>query len=140
MEEGLSKQISEAEKAREENRTRITAVLAEVGYRYEELRSVAVLEMYQGHDVHAFYILTSDPSRVVHVQAYPEMSSDRKMSLMARLINYNMMMVIRENSSASPGNEHAAVIERFEEGKVVEIPYDVKTLELLLEKNVPELR
>ena len=133
-------QISEARKAREKNMVRIAAILVEVGRHYEE-RRVAELEIHQDRDVHAFYRLTADRSKVVHVQAYPGMSSEEQMCVMARMKDYDRMMAIRAaEPGVSIGNEHEAVTATFCNGDTEEIPYEARALEELLAKHVPELR
>ena len=140
LSEEVSRQIEEFKRARERNRERILCLFLEAGDHYLG-RGSAELNLYQDNDVHAFYRLTADPSKVVHVQGYPGMSSEEKMHVWARLVNYDLMRVIRENSSASPGNEHSAVIKQFENFELgIEIPYKARALEELLEKNVPELK
>jgi len=140
LNEEVNKKIEEFKRARERNRERILCLFLEVGDHYLG-RGSAELNLYQDNDVHAFYRLNEDKSKVVHVQGYPGMSSQEKMHVWARLINYDLMMVIRDNSCTSPGNEHSAVIKQFENFEFgIEIPYEARALEKLLEENVPELK
>ncbi len=139
LDENTRKAIEKTEANREDNRGRVTAVLVEAGRNYKE-KVLATTEIHIAHDIHAFYRLTADRSKVVHVQAYPGMSSENEMKIMARMMNYDVMMEIRENSRTSIGNEHSAVTVRFRAGLLIDIPYEAKALEELLAKYVPELK
>jgi hypothetical protein len=121
-------------------RNEISALLEKVGEDYAT-RGVAEMEIYRGHDIHAYYILNSDPAKIIHVQSYPGMSDRSNARVYARMMNAPIMRKIREDGSASIGNEHEAVTERFANfGNGILIPYDAKVLEDLLEENVPELK
>jgi len=122
-------------------RDRITRVFEQVRDHYKD-RGVAVMEIIQGHDVQAFYRLSQDPSRVVHVQGYPGMSTDKEMRVWARLMDYNKMMELRRDPQISPGNEHEAQIQPFPNFGMdnLWIPYDSLVLEEKLEENLPELK
>ena len=106
---------------REQNRIRIAAVLVEAGRNYEE-KGVAELQIYQDDDVHAFYRLAADSSRVVHVQAYPD--SSEVMVVTPRIVDYEDRMEFLSGE---------------EERLTFSIPYEAKALEELLAKEVPEL-
>ena len=93
-------------------RDQITKLFQDVGEHYVE-KGLASLEIRQGHDMHAFYRLSQEPSKVIHVQGYPGLSSNEEARVAARIIDYDRMMEIRENEWASVGNEHEATIERF---------------------------
>lgn len=121
-------------------RDKITKLFEEVGKDYQS-KKFAELELYQGHDVHAFYRLLSDPSKVIHVQGYPGMSDENQARVFARMMDYNTMMIIRNRGNVSIGNEHEAVIRPFgglELGKM--IPYKPEVLETILEEYCPELK
>ena len=140
MNKNMARQIEEAEKYRELHREKITRLFQEVGERYAE-RGAAELNLHQGHDVHAFYRISKDPSKVIHVQGYPGMSSEEKARVWARLMDYNKMMALRERPGISDGNEHEATVQTFPNfGNGIEIPYDSKVLEEKLAENVPQLR
>lgn len=140
MRDELAKAITEDDKKREIYREKISRVLSEVGAHYRE-RGVAELELHQGHDVHAFYRLTADPSRAIHVQGYPGMSSEEKMKVAARLMDHAGMMEIRLKGTVSVGNEHEATVERFSNFELgIDIPYDAEVLEDILAENLPELK
>lgn len=131
----LHQQLAEA--SRETCRSKITALLQEVGDHYTE-SNVAELDLHQGHDVHAFYRLSADPSKVIHVQGYPGMSSDEEARVWARLFDYDRMMESR-GRHISIGNEEATVQQftNFEFG--IMISYDPKALEEKLAENIPQL-
>ncbi len=104
-------------------RVRTTAVLEEVGEHYEE-RGVAELEIRRDNtDIHAFYRLTADPSKVVYVEVQP--GSDENMILTAVVQDYDPDFPLRKPTDGRP---------------TVSVPYDAKALEELLAKDVPELR
>jgi len=121
-------------------RKEITQLFQKVGDDYHR-RGIAELELHQGHDVHAFYRLSHNPSKVIHVQGYAGMSTESKARVWARLMNYDKMMKVRKAGRVSAGNEHEATIQRFPNFEMgVNIPYDPKILEDRLAANVPELR
>ncbi len=121
-------------------RQAIIRLFQEVGRHYYD-RGVACFEVYNGQDVHAFYRLCSAPSKVVHVQGYPGLSSPEQARVWARMMDYNKMIAARDSGTVSIGNEHEAAIQQFpnfESG--IFVPYDVRVLEGKLAENVPELR
>jgi len=121
-------------------REAITQLFQAVGKDYSD-RGVAQLELHQGHDIHAFYRLSKSPSKVIHVQGYPGMSSPEQARVWARMMDYDKMMQIRTSETVSVGNEHEAttqIFSNFESG--ILIPYDAKVLEDKLAENVPELK
>ena len=90
-------------------------------------------------DIHAFYRLSKNPSKVIHVQAYPGMSNKSEARVFARMMDYDSMILTRKYKSV--GNEHEAVIQsfpNFEDGIV--IPYNPEILKNKLAENIPELR
>ena len=121
-------------------RKAITQLFQEVGKNYLN-RGVAELDLHQGHDVHAFYRLSGNPSKVVHVQGYAGMSSTEEARVWARMMDYDQMMEIRSRGGVSVGNEHKATTQQFPNFKRgIMIPYDSKVLKDILAENVPELR
>ncbi|MBS3144742.1 hypothetical protein J4208_04110 [Candidatus Woesearchaeota archaeon] len=135
----LAKQFAQRKQLRDICQSRITALFQEVGEHY--LRSnVATLDLHQIHDVHAFYRLIQDPTRVVHVQGYPGMSSGHEARVWARMMDYRAMMLIRHSGIVSIGNEHKATILGFRNfAHGIMIPYVANALEAKLAENVPEL-
>ncbi|PIN99845.1 hypothetical protein COT72_04635 [archaeon CG10_big_fil_rev_8_21_14_0_10_43_11] len=126
------------DKTRTEKRARLTDLFEDVGNDYLQY-NVADPMVYQSHDVHAFYHLTTDLTKVVHVQGYLDMSSDKKARVLARLLDYEHMLNLREQGCGI-GNEHNAVIKDFNAFKQgIEIDYDPKTLETVLAQYVLEL-
>ena len=120
-------------------RKKIGELFREVGEHFEE-KGIAEYELHQHHDTHAFYRLSKDRSKVIHVQGYPGMSSLIKARVWARLMDYNKMIEIRSNGTASIGNEHEATIQQFPNFKIgIMIPYDSKILEEKLAENLPQL-
>lgn len=100
-------------------------------------------ELIEGHDIHAFYRLCKNPSKVIHVQGYPGIGDEKEIMISARMMDYNEMIRIRESGRVSPGNEHLAVIgifPNFNSSMGIMIPYDANILEDLLAENVPELK
>ncbi|MCK4588948.1 MAG: hypothetical protein KAT77_00770 [Nanoarchaeota archaeon] len=137
---GLGDQIDAAERSKENCRDKIKGIFEEVGVHYQE-RGLVELDLRQDQDVHAFFRLTGDPSKAIHVQGYPGISSDEQMRVWARLMDYDKMMEIRSRGTVSPGNEHEATIQGFPNLEHdTFIPYDSKVLEGMLAENVPELK
>ena len=90
-------------------------------------------------DIHAFYRLSKDPSKVIHVQAYPEMSNEIEARVFARMMNYENMVLTRKYKSV--GNENEAVIQSFPNfQESIIIPYNPEILKNKLAENIPELR
>jgi len=132
----MAKELRDEITPREKIRDLFSAVGANL-----ESKGVASFELHELHDTHAFYRLTSDSDKVIHVQGYPGMSSEEKTRVWSRLFDYEKMMEIRTSGEVSIGNEHAASIQqfpKFESG--VDIPYDSEILEGMLAENVPSLR
>lgn len=119
-------------------RTKITNLFQAVA---EDYQNSAELELHQGHDVHAFYRLQKDPTKVIHLQGYPGMSNENQAHVFARLMDYQEMINIRNQGTISIGNEHEAVIKTFPNFEFIgkDIPYDKRILENMLEENCPEL-
>lgn len=74
---------------------------------------ISGMEIYREHDVHAFFRSQTDPSKVIHVQAYPGFSDDTRACFGASEMDYQNLMEIRaqaqQNGGPSIGNEHEAV-------------------------------
>ncbi len=122
-------------------RSNVGVLLREVGRGFERSGLVSSFEIFKEHDIHAFYRLSRDQDRVVHVQGYPGMSTESEARVFARLMDYNKMMEIRRAGGVSIGNEHLAVVQDFPNFEfAVEVPYDPRVLRGMLEENVPELR
>lgn len=120
-------------------RDKITALFEEVGKHYRE-KGLAESEVHQGHDVHAFYRLSQNPARVIHVQGYPGMSSDERARVWARMMDYDNMIAIRRNGGISIGNEHKATVQEFPNFEIgIMLPYNSKVLEDKLAENVEDL-
>ena len=114
----------------------MTQLLTYVGDHYTAANKITY-ELHLDSDVHAFYRPTADPSKVIHVQGYPGMSSNELAKMRARLMNYDRMMELRA-AYEMIGNEHKAVTQVLL--RLVEIPYDPAVLQAALERSVPELR
>lgn len=75
---------------------------------------VSEVEVYQKHDVHAFYRLASNPNEVIHVQGYPGGSTDTKTLVLTRVMDYEKMHAVRQRAQSQGfdliGNEHEAVV------------------------------
>ncbi len=118
-------------------REKITILFKEVGVHYE-VKGLAELDLHQAHDIHAFYRLIEDNSKVIHVQGYPGMSSEQEAHIFARLMDYDKLKECRRKG-ALLGNENA-VIQQFPNFSCgIRIPYDSKILEQKLAENIPEL-
>ncbi|MDP3734589.1 MAG: hypothetical protein Q8R37_05155, partial [Nanoarchaeota archaeon] len=89
-------------------RTKITALFEEVANNYN---GKVTVEVDQGHDVHAFYRLTQDPSKVIHLQGYTGFSTEQEARIWGRMLSYNYMMDLRKSGEVSVGNEHIATIQ-----------------------------
>jgi len=121
-------------------REEITKLLLDVGKHYRN-KGLVEGEIKRGHDIHAFYRLTKNPSQVIHVQAYPGLSNENEARVWARMMNYDEMMEIRNSGRVSPGNEHEATVRffpNFDNG--IMIPYDPEALKEKLEEIVWDLR
>ena len=94
---------------------------------------ISELEVYQKHDVHAFYRLASNPDEVVHVQGYPGMSTNRQATILARVMDYDKMQEVRrrglKNGARLIGNEHEAVLRQDSQ---TEIAYQENSLSAVL--------
>ena len=118
-------------------RRKIDRVFTELGMQYSH-SGIAGFEMFDEHDIHAYYRPFKDMTRVVHVQGYPGMSDDKEFQVHARLMDYDKMMSIREQGGVSIGNEHEAVVENFppfNPGQGIKIPYSEDRLRGLLEES-----
>jgi len=127
----------------EQIREKITSILTSTAEDYRARRMVEGFEVFKLHDIHAFYRLRPRSDQMLHVQAYPSMSNDLRLSIMARLMDYRRAMEIRAmgRSSISPGNEHDAVIRRLKNfPQIQKIPYHVRILQTALGEDIPELR
>ena len=121
-------------------RKEIIELFQKVGDDYSN-SGFAELDLRKAHDVHAFYRLSHDPSKVIHVQGYVGMSSDKGARVWARMMDYDKMIEIRECGRVSVGNEHEATIQQFPNFEFgVMIPYDPKVLEDKLAENISELK
>ena len=121
-------------------KNKITQLFEDVGKDYETRKLITFFDIHQGHDVHVFYRLPRNIENVVHVQGYPEMSTEFEARVFARSMDYNKMMAVRKAGMVSIGNEHYTVVStfpNFENG--VMIPYESYTLEGLIGENIPEL-
>jgi hypothetical protein len=67
-------------------------------------------DRWTSRDVHGFITLASDPSKVLHIQIYPSMSSEAGVCLVGRVMDKDTMLRLRKTESI--GNEHDAVIDR----------------------------
>lgn len=117
---------------------RIRNVLWEVGSNFVE-RMVASFDIHVSRDIHGFYRLLEKPNRLVHVQAYPGISSRELMVVRASLMDYGEMIELRRKG-IEIGNEHDAtkrILRNF--GLGVQVPYDAQVLEEMLAESVPEL-
>ena len=140
MDADIARKIEAHQKSREIFREKLTRLFREVGDHYAR-RGVAELDLRQGHDVHAFYRLSEDPSRVIHVQGYPGLSDEGGTLVWARLMGYTKLIEIRGSERVSVGNEHGATVQEFPNfGAGIGIPYDSKVLEEKLAENVPQLK
>ncbi len=121
-------------------RKEITRLFEAVGKHYAEL-GLAGTYLHQGHDVHAYYRLFEDNSKVIHVQGYPGMSDKNRARVWARLMDCSKIVDSIERIGEVNGNEHDAVIQTFSNfGDGIYVPYDSKVLEEKLTENVQELR
>jgi len=123
----------------ESTRERLTALFTDVGKHYQA-RDKATFEVHQGNDVHAFYRLTGNPTRVIHVQGYHGFSSGQEAYVWARLMDYDRMMASR-SGGCSIGDEHGASVLQFPNFRYgTKIPYDAAVLMAKLEENVEALQ
>jgi hypothetical protein len=119
----------------------ICQLFMEVGKHYRNRGVADLFELHPNQDVHAFYRLSHNKSKVIHVQGYPGMSDENGAMVWARMMDYKKMMKIRKLGTVFTGNEHGATIQSFPNfQRGIIIPYDANVLEEKLEENVPELR
>jgi hypothetical protein len=113
MKEVMGQQLSELEVKREQVKRKIIDVLSETGIKLLKCRNISGVEIQAGHDVHAFFRSTSNPNKVIHVQAYPGFSNQKDLCIAAREMDYKKLMQIRQaqekGSGPSIGNEDEAV-------------------------------
>lgn len=120
--EELAARLTKDRVDRLRGRVRVAGVLEEVGRHYQE-RGLAELTLRRDSDVHAFYRLKADPSRVLYVQAYG--NSDEKMGVTIVMQDFDPEFTLRDPGDGRP---------------VESVPYDAKALEKLIEKGYPQLR
>ncbi len=125
----------------DKERESITHLFREVAADYLRHGKLLGFEIFQvKKDTHAFYRLYHDPTKVIHIQGYPGMSSEAQARVYARMMDYEKMTDIRALGHVSVGNEHAAVTQQFPNfGGGISINYDPKQLEAKLEENIREL-
>src|SRR3990172_11174233 len=89
----------------------MTALFKQVGNDYRASGLVSRSEVYSDDGVHAFYRLSKDPSKSIHVQGYPELSSHKSARVMAGLMDFERMMQVRR-----AGMVHASSFPEFGNG------------------------
>ena len=108
----LSAQIDRFWKNRGTLSHRIRGIFEAVGKEYIASALLERVEVHEGHDVHLYLYLkkdpNKDPAKVIHVQAYPGLSSDSELCYMARWMDGEILARIRAEGSCSIGNEHEA--------------------------------
>lgn len=125
-------------------REKIVQLFTEVGTRYME-RDVTEFDLHNKGDidqyarVHAFYRLSSDPSKVIHLKAYP--ADEQRVTVEMRLMDYNKVVEMRRsrNGSIEPlsqRNEDEATIQRFPRCRIL---FDSRVLEKVLGDNFEAL-
>ncbi|PIN76144.1 hypothetical protein COV18_00835 [Candidatus Woesearchaeota archaeon CG10_big_fil_rev_8_21_14_0_10_37_12] len=123
------------ETIREERERRYVAahlLLDVLGTKYKESGVVCEVEIHKGHDVHAFYRLSERAERVIHVQAYPGLSTDSELLIATQILSHGRMMSLRAAGKCSIGNEHDAVIKNQRQTSNMRVPYAVEELETKL--------
>lgn len=117
-------------------RKEITDVLVGIGRSYQDKGLVSGFEITQDHDVHGFYRLSKNPDKVIHIQAYPGLSSQKEMCISVRLREYDIMLQERIEGIVPVGNEHKANIPdhflNMQGG--IKLPYSIKEIQEALEK------
>lgn len=129
-------------------RLNIIDLLNETALDYSTRGLIFEAELFQAHDIHIFYRLSAKPQELVHVQAYPGMSNNLRLSIMARIMDYNQVRAIRTRNLneerpriISPGNEHQAVIRMLSNFPcLTSIPYEKTILQQALAVDIVELR
>ena len=115
--------------------------LETLGEALENTGIVRETEVYDGHDIHAFFSLAARPDAVLHVQVYPGMSTDEEIHVFARIMDRSAMLAIREDSRVSIGNEHGAVIDilpSFDCG--VKFPWSISAVQDSVTADLKRLR
>ena len=77
-----------------ENYKKILRLFHHVREHYWQRGDVVWATIHQGKDIHLFLQPESDPSKVIHVQGYPEYKSEHGMKIYARIIDYERVMEI----------------------------------------------
>ncbi|MFQ6009547.1 MAG: hypothetical protein ACE5J7_00265 [Candidatus Aenigmatarchaeota archaeon] len=110
---------------RKEPRERINSLLNSLGHYYCKLGIVIDFHSHNEHDVHFFYELKKDPTKVMHIQGYPGLEcSEGKVNIWARVMDREKMLQIRESvGEAVIGNEHEAFVSKIF-WRIEEVPYD----------------
>ena len=120
---------------------KIIPLFMKVAEDYFREQKIEEFSIHQEHDIHAFYRLSNEPSKVIHVQGYPGMSTGNETRISARIMDYDKLIEIRRTGNVSVGNEHEAIIKSLQNFKLgIVIPYDSKILEKKLADNIPELK
>ncbi|MBP7708549.1 hypothetical protein KA107_02595 [Candidatus Pacearchaeota archaeon] len=120
-------------------REELLAMLETLGHNWRVMGRTDRYEIVNAHDVHGYYRFDADASKILHVQAYPGMSTPQAGRFFARMMDYRGMLQERLGG-VSPGNEHRAVITPFPNFHAgVEVQnYSLEKLEELLEENLAE--
>ncbi|HUD07450.1 MAG TPA: hypothetical protein VMR34_06230 [Candidatus Saccharimonadales bacterium] len=136
----IESDIRERNEERQKFKVRSIRTLGEFGVMLLTDGVIDDMHIHPDRDVHGFFkfvrLPVDDPREaddrldaVLHVQAYPGMSTEEELSVRARMMNGVALRDIRANGDAAIGNEHAAALfDLFEEIRASVPGYDPSVL------------
>ncbi len=95
--------------SRQERTVELRSILKDVGDSWPIVPRLLRTELHTEHDVHAYYYFTGVGKCVLHIQAYPGMSTDTEAVTTARMMDGDRLAMARARG-VRIGNEHEAVI------------------------------
>lgn len=107
--------------SRDELSSRAAGMFSEAATSLFLMRSINRFEVEEAHDVHGYYSLTGNHlpktiggkavnGLVVHLQAYPGLSSESQLVFMGRFMDAEQLALLRKQEGIGLGNEHLAVV------------------------------
>ncbi len=131
--------LSESRHERAQIQREIIRLLGKVGSELLITGQISGMELHLDHDVHSFFRSNADPHQVLHLQAYPGLSSPDELCLAIREMDYEKLIDIRaqapKRGGPSIGNEHKAVVRTV--FNQVSIPHSAEYLINLLSNKLP---
>ena len=120
-------------------RLKLSGLLLELGARYAN-GGLAIPEVFQTSDVHAYYRLVKDPVYTFHVRGDVAASSDSIAVMYVRMMDHYKMQELRKRG-VPVGEENDAVLEEYagSNGASIKTSYNALELQTLLTW-LPQLR